>query len=175
MFEGANGVKLSSVTDGASFTDLLGETEGSNIPWTEPVDIPVGAPTTLDGSGFSSFISGAVPFAFVDGSVKLLPNDIDPTILNDLFIRNDGAVLTDPSVSYVVSSVPEPGSAVLLIAGVLALFTSRRLALSGTVHYRVRVFARATRYSGSLPRTPRFVGLSAERSGRELAGACTRS
>jgi len=126
MFEGANGVKQSSVTDGTSFTILVGETEGSNLPWTQPTDVPIGPPTTLGGSGFSSFITGAVPFAFVDGSVKLLPDNIDSTTLHDLFIRNDGTALTDPSVSYVVSSVPEPASAVLLISGLVLLLPKAR-------------------------------------------------
>jgi hypothetical protein len=126
MFEGANGVTLGSVTDGTSFTILVGETEGSNIPWTQPIDIPIGPPTTLGASGFSSFITGAVPFAFVDGTVKLLPDNIDSTKLHNLFIRNDGAVIpTDPSVSYVV--VPEPGSVVLLMSGLVPfLLIARR-------------------------------------------------
>jgi prepilin-type processing-associated H-X9-DG protein len=76
MFDGAQVVMLRSITDGASNTLFVGEAIGSSIPWTMPGDVAIGACPTLGGSGFSRFIPNAVPFAFADGSVRFVPNDI---------------------------------------------------------------------------------------------------
>jgi hypothetical protein len=89
MFEGGPGPRLIDIADGPSNTILFGEAIGSSIPWTQPGDISVGACPTLGGSGFSSFIAGAVPFAFVDGSVGLLPNAVSCNALRALLVRND--------------------------------------------------------------------------------------
>jgi hypothetical protein len=126
MFEGANGVSLSSVTDGSSNTILIGETESSNIPWTAPNDILIGVSPTLGGTGFSSFIPNAVPFAFVDGSVRFLPNSIDSAALRGLFIRNDGIADSSAALSYVVATVPEPGTVILLASGLMVVYRRRR-------------------------------------------------
>jgi hypothetical protein len=120
MFPGANGVTIGSVVDGISNTILAGETEGSNIPWTEPIDIPIGASPTLGGSGFSSFIAGGVPFVFVDGSVHILPDNIDSATLHALFTRNGNEPVTVPEFT----PAPEAGSALLLMFGLAGLCVS---------------------------------------------------
>jgi hypothetical protein len=127
MFEGPNGVFLSSVTDGSSNTILIGETESSNIAWTAPTDISIGLSPTLGGTGFSSFIPGAVPFAFVDGSVRFLPNSIDSNTLRGLLIRNDGFADTSASLTYVVATVPEPGTLLLLASGLVVIYRRRHM------------------------------------------------
>jgi hypothetical protein len=116
MFDGTNGVTPATVTDGTSNTLFVGETEGSAIPWTEPTDIPIGTSPTIGGNGFSSFIPGAVPFVFVDGSVRFLPDNIDSNTLRGLFIRNDGFGDTSAVLDYVVA-VPEPSTWAMMILG----------------------------------------------------------
>jgi len=116
MFPGAQHLKITSVTDGTSNTLFVGEAIGSSIPWTMPGDIAIGACPTLGGSGFSSFIAGGVPFVFVDGAVRFLPNDIDCAKLAGLFNRSD--MLADTSdVITDVQVVPEPSLGLLVAAG----------------------------------------------------------
>jgi len=110
MFPGSPGVDMASIIDGTSNTILLGETNGSAIPWSKPEDITIGACPTLGGSGFSSFVSGAVPFAFADGSVRFLPNGIACDALRGLFLRNDGIADTSMALDYVIAEVPEPST-----------------------------------------------------------------
>lgn len=122
MFPGANGVGILSVTDGTSNTIFVGETEGSNIPWTEPIDIPIGASPTLGGSGFSSFIAGGVPFLFVDGSVHILPDNVDSATLLALLTRNGNEAVTIPEFT----PAPEPASVLLAMFGVAGILTLGR-------------------------------------------------
>ena len=125
MFPGAPGVTLISVSDGTSNTIFVGESSGSNIPWTKPEDLAVGSCPTLGDGGFSSFVSGAVPFAFVDGNVRFLPNTIDCNALRGLLLRNDGVINASMAIGYTV--VPEPST--IRVLGVLlagALLLRRR-------------------------------------------------
>ena len=117
IFPGSPGVKVTSITDGTSNTILVGESSGSAIAWTAPVDLPVGTCPTLGGSGFSSNVSGAVPFAFADGSVKFLPDSIGCAALRGLLLRNDGFGDTSIALDYVVAQAPEPSS--LPLVGVI--------------------------------------------------------
>jgi hypothetical protein len=127
IFEGATGSTISSITDGTSNTLLLGEA-ANRIPWTKPEDLAVtGNPVpTLGEAGFGSITPGFVPFAFADGSVGFLPNDIDAELLRQLFLKNDGGTIEDrPVYGYVVrpgtggNHVPDVGSTAMLL--VLAL------------------------------------------------------
>jgi hypothetical protein len=119
LWQGTDKFRFANVIDGTSNTILLGETIGTAIPWTAPEDIPIGSCPTLGGAGFSSDISGAVPFAFADGSVHLLPNTIDCTTLEDLFLINDQNAVIIPQVD-VVTPVPEPASLFLVGSWVAA-------------------------------------------------------
>jgi hypothetical protein len=105
------------VPDGTSNTLFVGETESSDIPWTEPIDIPIGASPTLGGNGFSSFISGAVPFVFVDGSVGFLPDNIDSTTLHALFTPAGGEVVNTSAIVEGFVAVPEPSTWALMALG----------------------------------------------------------
>ena len=117
MFQDAQGVTLRSVTDGTSNTLFVGEAIGASIPWTMPGDVAIGSCPTLGGSGFSSFIPNAVPFAFVDGSVRFLPNDISCDTLRGLFLRSDGNADTSRVLDYEIAPVPEPATTSLLAGG----------------------------------------------------------
>jgi hypothetical protein len=119
LFQDTDKFHYSSIIDGTSVTIQLGETISSAIPWTAPEDIPIGSCPTLGGTGFSSDIAGAVPFAFADGSVHLLLNTIDCTTLEDLFLINDRNAVTIPPID-VVSGVPEPATLFLLGSGIAA-------------------------------------------------------
>ncbi len=126
LFQGTDTFNLRrDVTDGTGNTILLGETVTGSIPWTAPEDIAIGSCPTLGGIGFSSEFNGAVPFAFADGSVQLLPNTIDCTTLEDLFLRDSGLVKAFPTVD-VVFPVPEPMSLILVASG-LAIAARRRI------------------------------------------------
>jgi hypothetical protein len=123
IFNGPTGVKLGSISDGTSNTLLVGEA-AAGVPWTQPQDLPIGPNPTLPGSGFSSITPGFVPFAFADGSVHFLSDNIDSSTLLHLFQLNDGAVI-DPSVKHDYVVVPEPAAPALLGLGVLALARRR--------------------------------------------------
>ena len=125
IFPGSPGVTLSSITDGTSNTILVGESSGSAIPWTQPEDIGIGSCPTLGGDGFSSFVNGAVPFAFADGSVKFLPDNLGCGVLRGLFLRNDGLADTSMAMDYVIAAVPEPSALPILGLITLAIAVGR--------------------------------------------------
>lgn len=93
-FEGSEGIKLRSFTDGMSNTILVGEVTNAGIPWTAPIDIDVTVHATInDPEGFSSHHVGGVQFLIGDGSVKFISENINPRTLENLFQRNDGNVI----------------------------------------------------------------------------------
>jgi hypothetical protein len=119
IFNGPTATKLTSISDGTSNTLLVGEA-AVGIPWTQPQDLPIGASPALSGSGFDSITPGYVPFAFADGSVRFLSDNIDSPTLLRLFQINDGFGI-DPAATHDYVVVPEPGGMALLGWGILAL------------------------------------------------------
>src|SRR5947209_19463558 len=95
------GVKLNSISDATSNRLLVGEA-AAGVPRTQPHDLPIGPTPTLAGSGFDSITPGFVPFAFADGSVHFLSDNIDSPTLLHLFQLNDGAAI-DSSVKQTTS------------------------------------------------------------------------
>jgi hypothetical protein len=114
IFNGPIGTKLTSITDGTSNTLLIGESAAATaVPWTQPQDLPIGPSPTLAGSGFDSITAGYVPFAFADGSVHFLSDNIDSQTLLHLFQMNDGTAI-GPTVKHDYVVVPEPTAIALL-------------------------------------------------------------
>jgi hypothetical protein len=89
MFPGAKGIRVADVTDGLSNTIMIVEVSDSKaVPWTKPDDFefndksPAGGLLGMWSQGFLA--------ALGDGSVRFINRTIDPKVLRDLFIRNDG-------------------------------------------------------------------------------------
>jgi hypothetical protein len=120
IFNGPTGTRVNSISDGTSNTLLVGEA-AAGVPWTAPQDLPIGASPTLGGAGFAGVTTpGFVPFAFADGSVRFISQNIDSPTLLHLFQVNDGAAI-DPSATYDYVVVPEPAVVALMGLGVVVL------------------------------------------------------
>jgi prepilin-type N-terminal cleavage/methylation domain-containing protein/prepilin-type processing-associated H-X9-DG protein len=104
------GVKISEITDGTSHTFLIGETSpvdgnspafvstgdwavtgiGINFDWQSYATcLPAGS-CYWNMRGFRSYHPGGVQFAFADGSVRFIPDDIDHPIYRALSTRKKG-------------------------------------------------------------------------------------
>jgi prepilin-type processing-associated H-X9-DG protein len=108
------GLGLESITDGTSNTVMISSVEpGRKIPWTKPEDIDAGprfkgfghpggiaAPYTFHGPGGGK----AAPFAFADGSVRMIGASVNPRTLEALITCGGNEVI--PSDSYPAESGP---------------------------------------------------------------------
>lgn len=92
LFPGAEGVKISAVTDGTSNTVMVVDAaDASAVTWTKPDDWEAGPgmdPKTLLGHHPSGTNVG-----FADGSVRFLKGDLEPAVLRSLLTRNGGEVI----------------------------------------------------------------------------------
>jgi hypothetical protein len=96
IFTGAEGTKIREITDETSNTLLVGEVEGSGIPWTKPADIDITLhPTLTDPAGFRSHHPGGLHFVMGDGAVRFIDKNINRQTLQDLFTRDDGNITGD--------------------------------------------------------------------------------
>jgi len=104
------GIRMKDITDGTSHTFLIGEAspvDGNSPAWTSSGDwavtgiginfdwqsyaacVPAGS-CWWDMRGFRSYHPGGVQFAFADGSLRFIPNDIDHPIYRALSTRKKG-------------------------------------------------------------------------------------
>jgi len=104
---GKGGVGIRNITDGTSNTVMITSVEpGRKIPWTKPEDIDVGpafkgvgqpggiaAPYTFHGPGGGN----AAPFAFADGSVRMIGASVNPRTLAALITSGGGEVISSDS------------------------------------------------------------------------------
>lgn len=105
IFDSLHGTPLSAIKDGSSNTLLAVEACGTEIIWTEPRDVDsiekqvsVNGPGATKGqsnSMISSWHLGGAQVVLVDGSVKFLRKEIDPTILHRLLTKDAGDEITD--------------------------------------------------------------------------------
>ena len=88
-FDGKEGVKLLSFTDGTSRTIAVVEVAPDKaVPWTKPEDWELDPKNPLKGlANYPGEIFNAM---FMDGHIQTISRSIDPTELNALFTRNGG-------------------------------------------------------------------------------------
>jgi hypothetical protein len=95
MFPGRDPVRIRDVTDGTSNTLLVVEANDANaVIWTRPDDLKVDPKQPL--AGLAGQPSKGFQALFADGSVRYLPETIDPKNLAALFTRNGGEVVSLP-------------------------------------------------------------------------------
>ncbi len=85
--------KIQEITDGTSNTILALETSTeAAVPWTAPQDYEIDE----DNPGVNLFTRGITQMLWGDGSVHVLPESIDPQVLNALYTRDGGEVVQLP-------------------------------------------------------------------------------
>jgi hypothetical protein len=87
IFDGKEGAKLESITDGTSCTILLVEAK-RNIPWTKPEDIPYDPGKPLPALG--GYYEGGFYVAMADMTVRFLPSTIRGKVLRALITKAGG-------------------------------------------------------------------------------------
>ncbi len=95
VFDGAKGVPMADIRDGASNTLLIVEAK-RDIPWTKPEDIPYDPQKPLPDLGGYDVAGFAV--ALADGSARVLPRNIEEKLLRALASRAGGE-----AISYIPS------------------------------------------------------------------------
>jgi hypothetical protein len=90
FFEGKQGIRIASITDGTSNTIMMVEA-AKGVPWTKPEDIPFDPAKPLPKLGFP----GAAGFsaALCDGSVRFMSKNIKMETLKSAITRDGGEVL----------------------------------------------------------------------------------
>jgi hypothetical protein len=89
MFPGEKAIGVADVTDGLSNTIMIVEvSDRKAVPWTKPDDFEFNEKSPADG--LLGLWHGGFLAAMADGSVRFFSETLDPKVLRDLFIRNDG-------------------------------------------------------------------------------------
>jgi prepilin-type processing-associated H-X9-DG protein len=96
VFDGDQATGIRDITDGTSNTLLVVEVAGTGTSWAEPVDLDVGnlnLPFARGGNSPGSYHPGGINAAMCDGSVRFLPNGINPATFNALITRSGGEMV----------------------------------------------------------------------------------
>lgn len=100
IWHDSNAPSLTEITDGTSHTFAVVEACGLRIPWGSPLDanlaeVPVGvnlpgsAPGRSEG-GLSAYHAYSAHVLFADGSVRIIKEEIDPTVLQAYLTATGG-------------------------------------------------------------------------------------
>jgi hypothetical protein len=96
MFSDNVGTKLRLITDGMSQTILTVEVAREKaVPWTKPEDLKIDS--EKPEAGLDRLAGNLYLVSFADGSVHLLPADIDHETLWALFTRAGGEAVAVPN------------------------------------------------------------------------------
>jgi len=90
IFFGKEGAKFVQITDGTSNTLMLVEAK-REIPWTKPEDIPYDKDKPLPKLG-GHYAEGFIA-AVCDGSVRIIPQNVDQMVLRAFVTRDGGEVI----------------------------------------------------------------------------------
>jgi prepilin-type processing-associated H-X9-DG protein len=97
--DGAQGRKISEITDGLSNTILLVEVADSGISWAEPRDLRFNqidfSINGREGNGISSYHPGCANVVFCDGTVRILKNTINPQLVKAMAMIDEGETLPE--------------------------------------------------------------------------------
>ncbi|MEX0641937.1 MAG: DUF1559 domain-containing protein, partial [Pirellulales bacterium] len=99
LFDGSpNGIGFRAVTDGLSHTIALVEADADQaVEWTKPDDWEYDP--SNPSAGLGNLRPGGWNAAFSDGSVRFIPNSVDPDTLKALFTRAGGEVIAPESLN----------------------------------------------------------------------------
>lgn len=90
VLEGAKPIRFDDIPDGLANTIYAGEIT-YRLEWSRPADVDWRTHGRIgDPQGFDGPHDRGIPFAFMDGSSRFLSRDIDPDVLRQMFLRNDG-------------------------------------------------------------------------------------
>ncbi len=95
VFDGKEGTKMESITDGTSCTILLVEAK-RNIPWTKPEDIPCDPHKPLPALG--GYFEGGFHVVMADMTVRFIPSTVSEKVLRALITKAGGEPVEVPDV-----------------------------------------------------------------------------
>lgn len=88
-------VRFEDLVDGPNQTLTVVEARHSGVHWTEPRDLDIRQTHPAAPAGLSSFHFGGFQAALADGSVRFIPESIDPQTLRALLTINGGETVGD--------------------------------------------------------------------------------
>ena len=94
IFPGDRAVKFADITDGTANTAMIGEVKGTNLNWTQPTDVLFDARFTGPGN-FSSWHPGGWNMLMADGTVRFLPDTINPATYRSLMTISGGEAVSN--------------------------------------------------------------------------------